>query len=96
VISVGAQTILKLMVKAEAAEAFEDAELVCERTLCFVGCRNTSRAIVNELLRHALLRDMSEAGAGIERYTLNSDGRLAALDRSHVNEAFASALAERL
>jgi hypothetical protein len=95
VISVGAQTILKLMVEAESAEAFEDAELVCERAMCFVGCRSTSRAIVNELLRHALLRQVSDHGAGMERYTLNSDGRLAAVDRSHVNEAFARALAER-
>lgn len=87
--------MLKLMLQAEVAEAFEDAELVCERAMCFVGCHRTSRAIVNELLRNSLVSNVGDTEATIERYTLNSDGRLAAADRFHVNEALTRALAER-
>lgn len=72
--------MLLSMLQAEQAEEFEDAELVCDGCSCWCGLEQTSRAVVNELLRSALIRDSGEQGKGVERYTLNEDGRKAALD----------------
>jgi len=76
----GARRVLRLMLEAELAEQFEEAELVCDGAQCWVGLERTSRTIVSELLRRALIRDCGESGKGIERYTLNEDGRRAAVD----------------
>lgn len=82
-LSAGAQRVLTEMLKAEQAERFDDAELVCEANQCWIGLEQTSRAVVNELLREVLIRDQGEGGKGVERYTLNDDGRRAALDPSY-------------
>ena len=82
-LSVAAQRVLKRMLEAELAEQFEEAELVCDGAQCWIGLDRTSRTIVNELLRLALVRDEGESGKGIERYTLNEDGRRAAVDPTH-------------
>lgn len=79
-LSVAAQRVLARMLKAEQVEQFDDAELVCDGRQCWVGLEQTSRAVVNELLREALIRDTSDVGKGAERYTLNEDGRRAAVD----------------
>ncbi len=79
-LSVAAQLVLARMLEAEQAERLDDAELVCEGRQCWVGLERTSRAVVTELLREALIRDTGESGKGVERYTLNEDGRRAALD----------------
>lgn len=83
ILSKAAQRILKTMLQAELAQEFEDAELVCEGRSCWCGLEQTSRAVVNELLRAVLIRDMSEQGKGVERYTLNEDGRRAAVDPTY-------------
>lgn len=75
--------VLRLMLEAELAEQFEEAELVCDGAQCWVGLERTSRTIVSELLRRALIRDCGESGKGIERYTLNEDGRRAAVDPAY-------------
>ncbi len=82
-LSAAAQRVLARMLEAEQAEQFEDAELVCEGRQCWVGLEQTSRAVVNELLREVLIRDIGEGGKGAERYTLNEDGRLAAADPTY-------------
>ncbi len=82
-LSVAAQRVLKRMLETELAEQFEEAELVCDGAQCWIGLDRTSRTIVNELLRLALVRDEGESGKGIERYTLNEDGRRAAVDPTY-------------
>lgn len=63
--------------------AEEEAKLVCDGAQCWIGLDHTSRTIVNELLRLALIRDEGESGKGIERYTLNEDWRRAAVDPTY-------------
>ncbi len=82
-LSAAAQRVLRLMLEAELAEQWEEAELACEGAQCWVGLERTSRTIVSELLRRALIRDCGESGKGIERYTLNEDGRRAAIDPTY-------------
>jgi len=73
-----------LMVAAEEDDILEDAEIACEGGACWCGAWRTSRAVVNELIRACLLHDSGEQGKGIERYTLNEDGRKAAADPHYV------------
>ncbi len=93
-ISHGAQEILRKMRAAEDAEDFGEAELVREGSEVWLGYWKTTSAIVNELLRHCLIRDDSEQGKGIERYTINEDGRKAADDRAYVPAELRAALGE--
>lgn len=88
-ISKAAQRVLKLMVAADKAGDYLDAELVCSGRDAYVGLHSTSRAVVNELLRMVLVRDAGEHGIanGLERYTVNSDGRKAAEDPTYINSA---------
>lgn len=79
-LSAAALRVLRLMLEAEIADQWEEAELACEGAQCWVGLERTSRTVVNELLRRALIRDCGESGKGLERYTLNEDGRRAAVD----------------
>jgi hypothetical protein len=93
VISFKAQNVLKKMVAAEDAEAFEDAELVMEGRTAYLGYWRVPAGIVDELLRAVLIRASSDNdGRGLERYTVNEDGRKTAVDRSYVNPALVAAL----
>lgn len=79
-ISRAAQAVLQRMIEAHDKDDFENAELVCDGGECWVGYRRTSRAIVNELLRAVLIRDVGEQGKRMERYSINEDSRKAAVD----------------
>lgn len=81
-LSLGAQRVLVRMVQAEAAEEYEDAELVCEGAQAWVGLYRTSPAVVLELLQSCLISG-AVTGAGVQRYTLNEDGRKAAEDPTY-------------
>lgn len=81
-LSLAAHRVVKLMAAAEKADALEDAEIVCEGQSCWVGLNRTTRAVVTELLRKVLVRS-EDCNGGVERYTLNSDGRRAVDDPTH-------------
>ena len=82
-LSKAAKQILIDMLDAETRDDLEDAEIVCEGRECWLGLRRVSKACVNELLRLCLLHDDSEQGKGVERYTLNSEGRAIVLDEKY-------------
>lgn len=82
-LSDGAHAVVKMMYDAEREDRLDDAEVVCDGLLCWCGEKRTSRAVVSQLLRACLVRDVGEQGKGVERYVLNEDGRKAALDRSY-------------
>jgi hypothetical protein len=97
-LSRGAQNILIKMVEAHDAGDFEGAELVCEGRDCYVGLYRTSPRIVFELLRSCLIHSDSSERSGMSTlyvYTLNEDGRKAALDPTWVNPAITKALKGR-
>ena len=83
-ISAGAMRILKRMTEAEAIEEWEDAEIVCDGRTCYVGLDSISKACVYELLRFVLISDESEQGKGVERYSLNEEGRAMVADPNYV------------
>ena len=81
-LSAGARRVLVELLEAESDDRLEDAEIACEGLQCWVGPRRTRRAVVNELLRGCFI-STAPCGEDLERYGLNSDGRLAARDPSH-------------
>ena len=83
-ISKAATGLLRELKDAEDRDDLYDAEVVCEGRTCYVGLRNVSRATVYELLRLVLLHDDSEQGKGVERYTLNEEGRAMVDDPAYV------------
>ena len=74
-ISAGAKRVLELLKAAEDIDNLDDAEIVCEGRVCYVGLKTISKAKVFELLRLVLIRDNSNQGGGLERYSLNEEGR---------------------
>ena len=83
-ISKGAMRILERLKAAEDADELDDAEIVCEGRVCYVGLDTVSKAKVYELLRYVLIRDDSEQDKGVERYSLNEEGRAIVADPSYV------------
>lgn len=77
----GAHRVLRDMPAAEAAENFEDAEIVAESRACWLGDRPIAQRTINQLLHLCLLRDVGEPGQDVERYVLNEEGRAMANDR---------------
>jgi hypothetical protein len=66
--------ILHEMARAEAADELDDAELVCEGLLCFLGERRVSLRSVKKLLQLVAIREDSYSES-VHRYTLNDVGR---------------------
>lgn len=63
---------LRLMTEAEDADLYEDAEIVCDRSACYIGFRPIARGTVNRLLQ---LMAISDGGVGGEVYVINDTGR---------------------
>lgn len=58
--------------------------IVCEGRECYVGLTKIAKATLNELLHLCLVSDDSDQGKGVERYTLNEDGRAILADQNYV------------
>ncbi len=93
-LSKAATRILKDLKAAEDRDDLFDAEVVCDGRSCYVGLRSVSKATVNELLRLVLICVDSDLGAGVERYSLNEEGR-AILENSDYVPKIVIALAKR-
>ena len=83
-ISKAAMRVLTQMKAAEDTDDLDDAEIVCEGRSCYVGLDSISKATVNELLRLVLVRDDSDQGKGMQRYSLNEEGRAMVADPDYV------------
>ncbi len=83
-ISQAALRVLTRMKQAEGADNRDDAEIVCEGRAAYVGLDSISKATVNELLRLVLIRDDSDQGSKVERYSLNEEGRAMVNDPKYV------------
>lgn len=83
-ISKAAYRLLTELRNAEAIDDLDAAEVVCEGRFCYVGSRRVAKATVNELLRLVLLRDVGDAGAVVQRYALNEEGRAILQDPNYV------------
>lgn len=83
-LSVAARRVLQRMKAAEDADDLDNAEIVCEGRICYVGLDRTTKGVVYELLRYVLIHDDSEQGKGVERYTLNEEGRAILADPNYV------------
>ena len=83
-ISKAALSVLQRMKDAEDADNLDDAEIVCEGRYCYVGLDSISKAAVNELLVFCLIRDDSDQGGKVERYTLNEEGQAMVSDPTYV------------
>jgi hypothetical protein len=94
-ISKAAHRILAAMVEHEAREDFEAAQLVREGRQCWLGEKRTTSKVVNELLMLCLVSSQSEQGSPLERYSINEDGRKAALNPGHAPPAILDALKAR-
>ena len=93
-ISRAANRILERLKAAEDSDNLDDAEIVCEGRTCFVGLDTVSKATVYELLRLVLIRDDSDQGKGVERYSLNEEGRALLADPDYIPQ-IVKVLAER-
>ncbi len=82
-ISAAAMRVLLRMQEAENADNLDEAEIVCEGRYCYVGLVSISKATVNELLRVVLIHDDSDQGGGMERYSLNEEGRAMVKDPNY-------------
>lgn len=82
ILSKAAKRILARLKEAEDADILEDAEIVCEGRACYVGLVAVSKAAVYELLRLVLIRD--DSGGGLERYSLNEEGRAMLADPDYI------------
>jgi hypothetical protein len=67
-------TILREMIAAEDREDFEEAEIVCDGGLCYVGDRRIHKGSVYRLLQLMAIKDVSDT-KGCERYRVNDMGR---------------------
>ncbi len=83
-ISQAALRVLTRMKQAEDADNLDDAEIVCDGRAVYVGLDSISKATVNELLRLVLIRDDSDQGSKVERYSLNEEGRAMVNDPNYV------------
>lgn len=76
--------VLRTMQEQEAAENYEDAEIVCDKGQCWLGDERISARTVNELLLWIAITEHDE-GKGVRRYTISGTGK-AALDDHAVPE----------
>jgi len=76
--------VLLRLQEAEDADNLDDAEIVCEGRDCYIGLTSISKATVNQLLRLVLIRDDSDWGGGMERYSLNEEGRAMVKDPNYI------------
>lgn len=83
-ISFAARRILSRLKDAEDADNLEDAEIVCDGRVCYVGLDTVSKAKVFELLRLVLISDDTDTGGGLERYSLNEEGRAIVSDPFYI------------
>lgn len=81
-ISAAAKRTLVRMQEAEDDDEY-GGEIVCEGRVCYVGLDRISKATVFELLRYVLISDESEQGKGVERYTINEEGRAMVADPNY-------------
>jgi hypothetical protein len=70
------------MAEAEKREDWGDAEIVRDGFDCWLGSRRVHHRTVTTLLHLCLLHDSSNQN-GVERYTLNEDGRAMAKNPDH-------------
>lgn len=83
-ISKAAMNILVDLRDAEDRDDLYGAEVVCEGRTCFLGLKTVSKSRVYELLRLVLVCDDSEQGGGLERYSLNEEGRAMVNDPGYI------------
>lgn len=71
------RSILKAMRAAEIKGDLEDAEIVEEKHVCYVGDRRLRYSSLLGLLRIMVIKDVSYGTEGMQRYVLNETGRQA-------------------
>lgn len=76
--------VLTMMRKAELEERWEDAEIVCDKSGCWLGDEWINRQVVNKMLTDLQIKQLSEPGA-MQRYTINETGCAYLKDRSVLN-----------
>ena len=89
ILSRAGMRVLIEMQDAEKKDNLYDAEIVCFGRYCYVGLECISKATVNELLRLVLIHDDSDAGGGMERYSLNEEGRVMVSDPHYIPKIIA-------
>ena len=82
---------LRRMADAEAAELFEDAEIVCSGRDCWIGDHPVASRTVDRLLTAFAISDVSE-GAKTRRYVINGTGRAILADPLVAEEVMKAAL----
>ena len=65
--------ILKEMAAADSREDYEDAEIVCDGGLCYLGLRRVHPGSINRLLHMMAISDRSDSD--VRRYCINDTGR---------------------
>lgn len=70
-----AREVLEHLVRAEKAEDWDEAEIVCDGLVCYLGYdTKISRRTVSNLLRHVAISQTSNPGE-TQRYAINGTGR---------------------
>ncbi|MCV9964006.1 hypothetical protein OIU34_19180 [Pararhizobium sp. BT-229] len=83
--------VLNTMIAAEKAGDHDDAEIVCEGRSCWLGIERLTRKLVDSLVLHVAVSEVSEPGS-LERYVINGTGRRIA-DNPEIADAILKALA---
>jgi hypothetical protein len=84
--------VLRQMDAEEKAENHEDAEIVCEGFVCYLGVERISYRTVANLLAHCCVSSTKDEGSSMDRFSLNGTGR-AALEDASVPERVRLAMA---
>lgn len=84
--------VLRQMDAEEKAGNHEDAEIVCEGFICYLGVERLSFRTVSNLLSHCCVSSAKDEGSSMDRFSLNGTGR-AALEDEGVPERVRLALA---
>lgn len=74
--------VLRQMDAEEKAENHEDAEIVCEGFVCYLGVERISYRTVSNLLTHCCVSSTKDEGSSIDRFSLNGTGRAALEDEA--------------
>jgi hypothetical protein len=83
--------VLRQMDAEQKAENHEDAEIVCEGFICYLGVERISYRTVSNLLSHCCVSSTKDEGSSMDRFSLNGTGR-AALEDDGVPERVRLAL----
>ncbi len=86
--------VLRQMDAEQKAENHEDAEIVCEGFICYLGIERISYRTVSNLLSHCCISSTKDEGSSMDRFSLNGTGR-AALEDEDVPERVRLALLTR-